>query len=88
MQRFLESLGQHCRGFSAVQCYPKSITTTMNRIFSSAKLSGASRTTLHRVFTCAMLFGASLTTLHRGYYLYNIVPRVSPGTTLHSKNLM
>ena len=65
MQRFLESLGQHCTGFSAVQCYPKSITTTMNRIFSSAKLSGASRTTLHRVFTCAMLFGASLTTLHR-----------------------
>ena len=88
MQSFLESLRQHYIGFSAVQCYPKSIKTTMNRIFSSVKLSEASRRTLHRVFTCAMLFGASLTALHRGYYLRNIVPRVSPGTTSHSKNLM
>ena len=88
LQCCLEPLSQHWVGFSAEQCCPKSIKAAFDRIFSYAKLSGTSRTTLHRVFTCAMLFGASLTTLHRCYYLCNIVPRVSPGTSSHSKDLM
>ena len=88
MQCCLKPLGQRCIGFSAVQCWVKSIKTTMNRVFSYAMFPGASRTTLHRVFTCALLFGASWKRLHRGFHLCNIVSRVSPGTTLHSKNLM
>ena len=33
-----------------VQCCPKSITTTLNRVFSCRMLSGATWTTLHKVF--------------------------------------
>ena len=51
----LEHLGQHCMGFCPVQCCPKSIKTTLNRIFSYTMLSEASQTTLHRALTCAML---------------------------------
>ena len=39
----------------AVQCCAKSIKTTLDRVFSYAKLSGASRATLHRILTCAVL---------------------------------
>ena len=35
---FLEALGQHCTRFLPVQCCPKSIKTTLNRIFSCAML--------------------------------------------------
>ena len=45
-----EPLGQHCTVFSPMQCHPKSIKTTLNRIFFYALLSGASRTTLYKVF--------------------------------------
>ena len=38
-----------------VQCCPKSIKTTLKKIFSYAMLSGASRITLNRVLTRAML---------------------------------
>ena len=38
-----------------VQCCPKSIKTTLHKIFSFAKLFGAYWATLHRVLTCAML---------------------------------
>ena len=55
MQCYLEPFGQHCLGFSAVQCFPKSIKTTLHRTFSYAMLSGAFRTTLHKVFTRVML---------------------------------
>ena len=54
MQSCLERLEQHCIGFSAVQCYPKSIKTTLDKIFSDAMLSEAFQITLHWVFTCAM----------------------------------
>ena len=83
MQCCLEPLGQHCIGFWPVHCCPKSIKTTLNRIFSYALLSGASRTTLHRVFTCAMLFGASCTTLHKIF----ICPILSQKYLLHRKNI-
>ena len=39
----------------AVQCCPKSIKTTLHRVFSYGKLSGASRALLDWVLTCAML---------------------------------
>ena len=71
-----------------VQCCLKSSKATLNMTFSSALLSGASRTKLHRVFTWAMLFRDSRTKLHRSIYLCDIAPRVSSGTTLHSKILM
>ena len=62
---FLEALG-HCTRFLPVQCCPKSIKTTSNRIYSWVMFSGgswtnctmlprANWTTLHKVFTCAML---------------------------------
>ena len=55
IQSYLERLGKDCIGFSAVQCCPKSIKTTLHKIFSDAKLSGAFLTALNKVFTCAML---------------------------------
>ena len=55
MQFCLEPLGQYCIGFSPVQCYSKSIKTTLNRIISYAMLSRATQTTLHKILTCAML---------------------------------
>ena len=55
MQCYLEPLGQYCIGFWPAQCYPKSIKTTVPRIFSYTKLSGAFSTTVNRVFSCAML---------------------------------
>ena len=54
MQCCLEPLGQHYIGLLPVQC-PKSIKTTLNRIFSYTMLSGATQTTLHRILTYAML---------------------------------
>ena len=55
MQCCLEPLGQHFIGFLPVQCCPKSIKTTLRKIFSYTMLSGATQTILHRVLTCAML---------------------------------
>ena len=49
VQCCLEPIGQHCTKFLPEQCFPKSIKTTLNRIFSCGKLSKVSRTTLHRV---------------------------------------
>ena len=43
-------LRQHWTGFVPVQCCPKSIKTTLNRIFSCAMLSGDSWKTLPKVF--------------------------------------
>ena len=46
------------QGFITVPCCPKSIKTTLNKIFSCAMLSEASSTTLHKshkAFTCAVL---------------------------------
>ena len=54
VQCCLESLEQHCTGFLPMHCCPKSVTL-LNRIFSSAMLSGVSWVKLHKVFTCAML---------------------------------
>ena len=46
IQCCLEASGQHCTRLLPVQCCPKRIKMTLNRIFSCAMLSGASRTTL------------------------------------------
>ena len=43
------SLRQHCTRILPVQCSPKSITTTLNKIFSCAMLSEASWTTLNNI---------------------------------------
>ena len=50
-----EPLGQHYIGFLPVQCCLKSITATLNRIFSYTMLYGATQTTLHKILTYAML---------------------------------
>ena len=50
---FLEALGQHCTMLLLVQCCPKSIKATLNRILFYAMLSRANWTTLHKVLTCA-----------------------------------
>ena len=67
VQFFLEALGEHCKRFLPVQCCPKSIKTTLNRVFSCAMFSGANWTTLDKVFTCAMLsqYKSIKTTLSR-----------------------
>ena len=54
MQCYVEPLGLYCIGFWPAQCCPKTIKTTLHRVFSYTKLSGASWTTLHKVFSCAM----------------------------------
>ena len=38
-----------------MQCCPKSIKTTLHRIFSFAMLSGTTQITLHRILTYPML---------------------------------
>ena len=77
IQSCLELLGQYCIGFWPVQCFPRSTKKTLQRIFSDAKLSTASRATLHnffswgiktaldRISSYVMLSGAFRTTLHR-----------------------
>ena len=45
-----EPLEQHCTEYLPMSCCPKSIKTPLNRIFSCAMLSSASRTTLHKNF--------------------------------------
>ena len=65
MQCCLEPLGQYCIGFWPVQCYPKSNKTTLHRICSYTKLSGASWTTLHRVSSCAIFPKSIKTNLQR-----------------------
>ena len=66
-----EPLGQHCTGLLHVQCCPKTIKTTLNRIFSRASLSRASRKPLHRVFTCAITC-AMLTKSAETYFRWKI----------------
>ena len=41
--------------FWPAQCCPKSVMTTLHRVFCYIKLSGASWETLHKVFSCAIL---------------------------------
>ena len=65
MQYCLEPLRQHYIAFLSVQCCPKSIKTTLNRSFSYAMLSGASRATLHRVLAMQCCPKIIKTTLHR-----------------------
>ena len=55
IQSCLERLGQHCIRISAVQWCPKSIKTTLDKIFSDAMLFEAFGIILYRVFTCAVL---------------------------------
>ena len=43
-----QPLRQHCKGFWSVSCCPRSIKTTLHRIFSYAMMSGAHRTILHK----------------------------------------
>ena len=77
-------LGQHYIEFWPVHCYPEKFKTTLNRTFSCALLSGASRTTLHRAFTYVMLFGVSWTTLHMAF----ICTILSQEYLLDSKNIL
>ena len=73
----LEPLGQHCIGFLPVQCRPKSIKTTLHRIFSYAKLPGASRATLHRVFICVLLSKEYYDNIAQDFFLCKVVWSVS-----------
>ena len=69
----LEPQGQYWIGFLPAQCCPKSIETTLKRIFSCAMFSGASWTILHKVFTSTM-FGPWLTdNFYDKYNLCNVV---------------
>ena len=93
----LESLG-HYTGFLAVQCCPKSIKTTLNRIFSRAMLSGASWTTLHSFFPVQCCPKSIKTTLNRIFacamlsgdphevFIHAMLLH-SPLTTLHRKTI-
>ena len=67
MQSCLEPLGQHCVGFSAMQCCPKSIKKTLHMTFSDAKLSRASWATLQRVFSCTMLSQQDQDSIAQGF---------------------
>ena len=79
IQYCLEPQGQHCLGYLLVQCCPKSIKTTLSKIFSCAMLSETSWVTLHKVFTCAMLAHCQQTTfLSKKTYIYNAVS-IKPG---------
>ena len=49
------------------------IKMTLHRIFSYAKLSGASLTTLHRVLTCAMLSQKYSGKIEQDFFLRNVV---------------
>ena len=50
-------LGNIAQGFYLcnLQCCPKSINTSLNRIFSCSLSSWASNTILHKIFTCVVL---------------------------------
>ena len=92
VQCCLEPLEQHSTRILLVQCYPISIKTTLNSIFSCAMLSQASWTTLHKDFTCAICTKGIETTLNSIFsvqcclgplgqnftkiLLCNVVPRV------------
>ena len=65
MQCFLKPHRQHYIPFLPAQYCPKSIKTTLNRSFSYAMLSGASRATLHRVLAMQCCPKIIKTTLHR-----------------------
>ena len=100
VQYCLNPQGQHCLGYLLVQCCPKSIKKTLNRIFYCAMLSGTSWATLRKVFTCAMLAHCWQTTFlsKRTYTMLSIKPgqhyiwilytqccRNTSETTLHKK---
>ena len=55
IQKCLELPGKRWIRFCPVQCFPKSIKTTLHRIFSYVMLSGVSGSILHRVFVCEIL---------------------------------
>ena len=50
----------------------ESISTTLNRIFPYAKLSGASRTTLHKVLNCPMLSQEHQDDFEQDFFLCNV----------------
>ena len=66
-------LRQHWTGCLLEQCCPKRIKTTLNRMFSWAMLSGASRTTLHRVCTCVILSQEYKDNIEQDFFLCNVV---------------
>ena len=55
-----------------MQCYPKSITTTLSRIFSCTMLSGASWTTLYKVLPVQCCPKSVKTTLNKIFFLLNV----------------
>ena len=72
-----------------VQCYPKSIKTTLNRFFSCTMLSGASKTTVRRMSSepqrrqyigCPLSNVDPETTLHRIFFLSNVVWSLNDNT--------
>ena len=65
MKCCLEFLRQHCIRFWPVQCWPKSIKTTLNRFFIQCCLGGASWTSLHRILIYAIFPKSIKTTLNR-----------------------
>ena len=81
MQYYLEPLRQYCIGFSAVNCCPNSIKTTLHGMFPDAMLSGAFRRTLRRVLTCAMSSQEYQGKITQDYF-YAMLPGASQ-TPLH-----
>ena len=73
MQCCLDPLGQHCTRILPVQCYPKSVKTTLNRNFSCAMLSGASWTSFYKDFTYAMLSEEYSDNIEQFLFLCNVV---------------
>ena len=62
-----------CIRFLPVECCPKSIKTTSNRIFFCALFFGASRMTSHRSFTCVIFSIQGVLRKHwTGLFLCNV----------------
>ena len=80
MHCWLEALGERCTGFLPMQCSPRSIIMTLDRIFFFAILSWAFQAILNRIFTCAMLCGSIKITL-RKLFSCSMLP-VASQTTL------
>ena len=81
MQYYLEPLRQYCIGFSAVNCCPNSIKTTLHGMFPDAMLSGAFRRTLRRVLTCAMSSQEYQGKITQDYFLCNVAWSLSDTIT-------
>ena len=73
MECSLGPLGQYCTRFLPVESCPKSIKTTLNRIFFCAMFSGANYTKLDKFSTCAVLFQAYEDNIKRGFLLWNVL---------------